>query len=147
MDNPKYINERSIDNMTTIIPVLYHKAGQTPMQDYKMTMLTLEKNHRTDTEDGYNVNWRRDIRRMFDAKGNPLFTRQNDLRSHLQDIKLFQGVVEVWAEFTCPCGEVDYVSWELDDVDTESFIHKCPDCGNHYELTMQNVHTVRWIKE
>lgn len=133
--------------MNDIIPLLYHRAGQTPKQDYSMTMRKLEHEGYTDPKYGYNPNWRQEIKRLFMADGQHYKTEPKDLRSGLLDLKYFKGVTEVWAEFTCPiCGDVEYVEWSLDNIDDENLLDKCPTCGHVYELHLHNVHIVKWIK-
>lgn len=128
---------------------LLHNVGNSPKQDYCLTMKSLEHIGCTDPMYGYVVDWRRQVTKLFDIKGN---YRDGDgikdLRQGLLELRYFRNVEEVWVEFTCPvCGCVEYVEWSLDNIDDENLLNKCEDCFTVYHLTLENVHVKRWIKK
>lgn len=77
-------------------------------------------------------------------------TQKTMFRGRLTDLLGFltylrnDGVREIWADTQCPCGHVDYIAWELDDLN--DMTNTCPECGKTYTLHVNNVHTRRHIR-
>ena len=97
----------------------------------------------------YTPNWRDTIDNKFDAADGRKIVKENTvtLKQGLRDIKLFQGVKEVWADSTCPnCGERDYFTWDLVNIDNDMMLNTCEHCGEQYVMTLKNTKAVKWVK-